>query len=262
MEKALLLLLWELLVVLLSGAKIACDFREKNILSKEDCERLLSFTNNSGPLFIIGTIGINLFGNTIIGILLFITHILSCITVGILFRFWKKDYTSNHITKKNVNESKNIKFSDLGIILSKSIYNAISTIMMIGGFIVFFSVIISIFKASHFLNILTFVISPCFKLFNIPTTFVAPILTGLLEITNGISLISNIHIKAISLNIIFTSFLLGFGGFSILLQVYSIVSKTDLSIKPYILGKLLQGIIAALYTFLLIQFFPIFNFNL
>ena len=79
-------------MVPLPGAKIACDFREKNILSKEECERLLSFTNNSGPLFIIGTIGINLFGNTVIGILLFITHILSCITVGIIFRFWKKNY--------------------------------------------------------------------------------------------------------------------------------------------------------------------------
>ena len=38
------------------GAKIACNFRENNICSKEECERLLSFTNNSGPLFIIGTV--------------------------------------------------------------------------------------------------------------------------------------------------------------------------------------------------------------
>ena len=30
-----------------TGAKIACDFRKKNILPKEECERLLSFTNNS-----------------------------------------------------------------------------------------------------------------------------------------------------------------------------------------------------------------------
>ena len=29
------------------GAKIACDFRKNNILSKQECERLLSFTNNS-----------------------------------------------------------------------------------------------------------------------------------------------------------------------------------------------------------------------
>lgn len=38
------------------GAKIACNFRKNNICSKEECERLLSFTNNSGPLFIVGTV--------------------------------------------------------------------------------------------------------------------------------------------------------------------------------------------------------------
>lgn len=38
------------------GAKIACNFRNNNVCSKEECERLLSFTNNSGPLFIVGTV--------------------------------------------------------------------------------------------------------------------------------------------------------------------------------------------------------------
>jgi len=78
------------------GAKIAANFRKDNICSKEECERLLSFTNNSGPLFIIGTVGISMFGNTTIGLLLFITHLLSSITVGIIFRFWKyKNKTNN-----------------------------------------------------------------------------------------------------------------------------------------------------------------------
>ena len=67
------------------GAKIACEFRKNDICSKIECERLLSFTNNSGPLFIVGTVGISMFGNTTIGILLLITHILACITVGIIF---------------------------------------------------------------------------------------------------------------------------------------------------------------------------------
>jgi len=38
------------------GAKIASDFKEKGICSTEESERLLAFTNNSGPLFIIGTV--------------------------------------------------------------------------------------------------------------------------------------------------------------------------------------------------------------
>ena len=71
------------------GAKIVTKFREDNVCTKEECERLLAFTNNSGPLFIVGTVGISLLGNVSIGIMLLIVHILASITVGIFFRFWK-----------------------------------------------------------------------------------------------------------------------------------------------------------------------------
>ena len=85
---------------------------------------------------------------------------------------------------------------------------------------------------------------------------------GIFEITNGISFVSNIAVKTLTPSIILTSFLLGFGGISVLMQVYSIISKTDLSIKPYIIGKLLHGIFSALYTFLLLCIFPIFKFTI
>lgn len=247
------------------GAKIACDFRENNICSKEECERLLSFTNNSGPLFILGTVGISMFGNSTIGILLLITHILACITVGIIFRFWKYNSSSpNYINSKNSTYKKynNVSFSNLGEVLGKSITNSISTVLMIGGFVVIFSSIISILKASGILNSLILIFTPIFNFLHIDTSFIYGILTGLLEITNGISSISSINIREISVNIILTSFLLGFGGLSVLLQVLSITSKTDLSIKPYIYGKILHGILAALYTFIVIYTFPFFNFNL
>lgn len=68
--------------------------------------------------------------------------------------------------------------------------------------------------------------------------------------------------KHISTNIILSAFLLGFGGFSVLLQVFSITSKTDISIKSYFYGKILHGCLAAVYTFLIISYFPIFNLNL
>ena len=38
------------------GAKIVTDLRERVILTKTEAERLLAFTNNSGPLFILGTV--------------------------------------------------------------------------------------------------------------------------------------------------------------------------------------------------------------
>ena len=216
-----------------------------------------------GPLFIVGTVGISMFGNSSIGFLLLITHVLACLTVGFLFRFWKGS-SNFHESSYNYlfSNTKKISFSNLGETIASAISSATTTIMMIGGFVVVFSVIISIFKESHLLNILIIAFSPCFKSLHIPSSFIAPILIGILEITNGIFLISTIHIKAISINIILAAFLLGIGGISVFLQVLSITSKTDLSIKPYIIGKILQGFIAALYTFIFIQVFPSFNFNL
>lgn len=246
------------------GAKIATSFREKNICTKEECERLISFTNNSGPLFIIGTVGILMFRSTIIGILLFITHILACITVGIIFRFWKN--TSNtelpYSKSSKVSNSKFASLSNLGDVLAESINSSISSILLIGGFVVIFSSIISIFKTSGIFDILTKIVSPIFNILNIDVSFAQGLFTGFLEITNGINVISSISCKKISINLIFTAFLLGFGGISVFLQVLSITSKTDLSIRPYIYGKLLHGLLAAFYTYIFINMFPFFNFDL
>lgn len=252
-------------MAILFGAKIAVNFRNNNICTKEECERLLSFTNNSGPLFIIGTVGISLFGNWLIGILLITTHILGCITVGMIFKFWKKHLDTKKITynvSKYDNKLQNVTISNLGEILGNSIQSSISTILMIGGFVVLFSVIISILNVSGITNLICTIFLPICNTFNIPSEIISSMFNGIFEITNGINMISLVKLKNISLNIIFTAFLLGFGGISVLLQVLSIVSKSDLSIKPYILGKLLHGVFAAFYTFLFIYLLPVFNFNL
>ena len=246
------------------GAKLATNFRENNICSKEECERLLSFTNNSGPLFIIGTVGILMYGSTAIGVLLFITHILACITVGFIFRFWKYSVSSISYNSHHIKNSKQtpVTFSNLGSILSESITNSISTILLIGGFVVIFSSIISILKSSGLLSVFSISISPILAFFNIDSSFATPLISGFLEITNGINSISNISNKKLSINLIFTAFLLGFGGISVLLQVFSITSKSDLSIKPYVYGKLLHGVLAAFYTYIFTSFIPFFNFDL
>ncbi len=257
------------------GAKIVSNLKENGICTKEEAERMLSFTNNSGPLFIIGTVGVGLFGNAKIGILLFITHVTSCITVGILLNivscYKKKNinktnkyFANNMLSKdnssyKNVKDnSNNISFSSLGEILGKSITNATSTVLLIGGFVVIFSVIISILNESGVISIVSTIVSPILGIFKIPTTFASSIVSGFVELTNGVSLVANISgINLINIKIILCAFLLGFGGISVLLQVFSIISKSNLSIKTYFIGKLLQGIIAAFYTFIALELFHV-----
>ena len=133
---------------------------------------------------------------------------------------------------------------------------------MIGGFVVLFSVILSILKTSNLLTISCYFMKPIFNFFKIPQTFYSGFISGIIELTNGLNIICNIPEKNISINIIIASFLLGLGGISVLLQVWSCISKTDLSITPYILGKILQACFSALYTWIFINIVPFFNFNL
>jgi len=73
------------------GAKIVADFKERQTLTKIEAERLLSFTNNSGPLFIVrNSAARGFFHNARIGILLLFTHILASITVRLHIQMVEK----------------------------------------------------------------------------------------------------------------------------------------------------------------------------
>lgn len=192
--------------------------------------------------------------------MLLITHLLACFTVAFLFRFWKNK-------KRNSTNQENLVGNDvclenLGLILSQSIWSAIRSVVMIGGFIVFFNVILSIIGQLKLFELLLAIITPLLQPLGINTQFIIPILSGILELTSGVSLVSIVPCSNLGINVIICAFLLGVGGISILLQVWSITAKSDLSIKPYFIGKLLQGIFAAFYTFLIISNVSYFKFLL
>lgn len=231
------------------GAKIVANLKENKLCNKVEAERLIAFTNNSGPLFIVGTVGIGLFYNSSIGLILFCTHILSCITVGFLFRWWGKSKEKYLRNSSYSIENNILSFCNLGEVLSKSIISSINTILMIGGFVVLFSIIISMLNTSHILHVLS---SHVLSVLHIPEDFSLSILTGFIEVTNGLSFISGITSLSFSFKLVICAFVLGFGGFSVLLQVLSITSKANISIKPYFIGKLLQAFFAAFYTYLII----------
>ena len=251
------------------GAKIVSDLYSNNLCTQKEAERMLAFTNNSGPLFIIGTVGCSFYSNTSIGILLLISHILSSICVGIILGIISRiksatnKFTANSRQSASVNNfssllQDDIKIADLGGILGSAIVSAIKSILMIGGFVTIFSVILSILNNTKILTIISYFIS---NIFHINPDYIVGLLTGFLEFTNGLYKISTINNKMLSINLILSSFIIGFGGISVTLQVLNIISKNKLSIKTYIFGKLLHGTISALFTFLILSM-PIFSLNL
>lgn len=184
-----------------------------------------------------------MYNNKSLGYKLLLVHILSSIIVGILFRFWK--YSKSESSKKSVTFMSNnslIKLSNLGEILTDAIKTSISSLLLICGFIVIFSIIVSMLEQTNIFDIFT----NLFNLLNIPPDASKSILTGIIEMTNGINLSCKISSDFSVLSIMITSFLLGFGGLSIMMQIYSIISKESISIKPYFYGKVLQGLLSSI----------------
>ncbi|MTI69955.1 MAG: sporulation integral membrane protein YlbJ [Firmicutes bacterium] len=235
------------------GAKLVAKLRNNDTVSKTEAERLVAFCSTSGPLFMIGAVAVGMLNEPKLGALIAISHYLGAILVGLLFRFYKRNegskllYDNNNLINsfKDLIKGKHKKNKSLGLIMGDAVKEAISTMLLIGGFIIFYSVVIKVLSLT---NVFSF-ISDFFP--NTNPDIVKGLLSGIIEMTNGCQIISLINIEDYLIKILIISFLIGWSGLSIHSQVISFISKTDISIKIYFFSKTLHGIFAAIFTYFL-----------
>ncbi|WP_240468582.1 sporulation integral membrane protein YlbJ [Gracilibacillus sp. YIM 98692] len=247
-----------------SGAKFTARLRQEQQLTKTEAERLVSFTNSSNPLFIIGAVSIGFFHDHQLGILLAITHYTSNFLVGICMRFYK--YKEPNTTTKTSFSIKRAftqlhvaRMQDrrpLGKILGDAIIQSIQTLLLIGGFIILFSVLTQILREVHIAHLISQLIEIVLQWWNLPKELALPLFTGLFEITIGANEISQLN-SSVLMNALIVSFILGFNGLSVQAQVASILAETDIRFAPYFFARLLHGVLACLLV--LFFFIPIYE---
>lgn len=252
-----------------TGAKITARLREKKQITKREGERLVSFTNASSPLFIFGAIAVGFFNDPKIGLLLAFSHYGGNILVGILLKYFHKDQVQKQRLKRETRKNifahaisetykENKKQTDpLGEILGKAVYHSVKTLIIVGGFITFFSVLTSILLEAKILNYFAFLFSFLLSLVNISNDLNVPLIVGLFELSIGVQQITEQLGSSLRNQLIIVSFILGFNGFSIQAQIASILSSTDIRFKPYFFARLLHGFLASILTVYLYKFlFP------
>lgn len=221
------------------GAKFACDLFEKKTIDLRTCERLLNIASNASPLFMLGSVGISMLKSSYIGYILLLSNFLSCILMGLLLP-GKLEINKKCIIEKNESN----KTSNIGNVLKSSIENSIWTCLSIGGFVILFSVINNLLKNNYLFN---FFIEKLAFLCHFPKDIIEGVTLGMIEMTNGCSLIASSS-ASITLKIILVSFLFTFSGLSIISQVYSFTYKLDISIKKYALRKIIQGCLCSILS--------------
>jgi sporulation integral membrane protein YlbJ len=255
------------------GAKITVDLRNSGQISKNEGERLLAFTNNSGPLFIVGAVATGMYAMPRLGFFLLLCHILSGLTVGLLFKYYSfgnakgtsKIYSNklkkspNGVSKNNwdrfkkeILKSENSNGS-FGTIFGDAVRNSVTVMLLIGGFITFFSVLINLLIDTGIINIISLPFTFILSFAGFTSEAVYSLICGFFEITTGSDMMARAGNIPFALKLSLSSMIIGWAGLSVHSQVLGIVSQSDLSIKPYIAGKLLHGLIAAFYTYILFK---------
>ncbi len=206
-----------------------------------------------------------MFGNAQLGATIALAHYISCLIVGIILRFYnpkannqdtiQRNSTENNIFNKAFNELYQAHKNDgrsLGELIGDSVRESVNTLLLVGGFIILFSVLTRVLTLIGITKIISSVIIFILKPFHFDQSLISPIISGLFEITNGSHLVSQTA-APLGQKIIITSSIIAWSGLSVHAQVASMINGTDLRMKPYILARILHAIIAGITTFFLFE---------
>lgn len=218
------------------GAKLICSMYDKGHIDTQDAKRLMSFCSISGPMFIVGTVGVSILCSYKAGLIILIANIIASLLNGLIYR--GKKYEKN--------DEINIPRHDSSNLLHDSMYDSIISILIVGGFIVFSFLLIDILKNLHIIEGLSTAICSVFHLQN-STDVVSSILSGCIEMTRGIIDLSGTNIS-LTIKTIISSGLIGFGGVSILLQSITFIYKLKIPTTYILKQKLTQSLLCVLVT--------------
>ena len=213
------------------GAKTTADMTENGLISLEEGQYLLSFCNNVSPMFII-TFIIN--ESLHRPELLFTTLLILYSSPLILALFLNPFYQKRRQEAKPFTYEKKVPKVQINFaLIDTCIMNSFENITILGGYIILFAIL------SGFIQMIP-----------IPAPYLKYAMIGITEITNGVKTISSSDLP-FSIQYMMLLVSTSFGGLSSIAQTKSMIQDSGLSLKLYILSKILTAII----TLILLSFF-------
>lgn len=193
-------------------------------ISLNDASNLLCYTYFPSIAFVIGTIGINLYGSYRFGLYLYLICLINNILIGIFLRNKNDNIDSDIVINNN---------SNIFDVISSSIMKGINISFIILGTLIIFTIIINLIL--RYVNI---------------NPYILGIFSGILELTSGVIKISDVS-NSINNKFLLTVFILCFSSLSILFQSFTILSKYKINIKKILIVKLIFSIISTFIIYLI-----------
>ncbi len=218
------------------GAKIICDLYKSGIITEQQAEKYCTFTSTSGPLFIVGAVGVGMYDSKIIGMIILLSHVASSLLTGVIFRKLPDNRPIGTLSIK----------TDCDNALYESVYSAVISVLTTGGLIAVF------FTFSQIVADL-YILYPLEKFLSLflGENYSKALTSGIIECTKGALSLSRSGGDKLSVSL--CSALVSFGGISVWCQSFCYLGKCKVRIFIFALSKLLHSIFAFLLCYLLLS---------
>lgn len=203
------------------GAKITAELYRRGEIDRESAQRLIALSSNPSVAFVVGAVGLGMYSDMRVGIVLLLSLYISSCVCGFLTKRKRADFSFNaNNTRQNYSFVASVKSAGAGCI------GVIS-------FVSLFSVVVGLIK-----NHLQF--KP-----------LAYLIIAFCEVTNAAKIFSDPTLFSPVISLALTAFSLGFGGVSVLMQNAIFTEGSGLGMKKYALIKLMQGVVCSAVVTLL-----------
>ncbi|MDQ0060945.1 sporulation integral membrane protein YlbJ [Paenibacillus harenae] len=251
------------------GARLTAQLWEQRLINRSEGERLVAFTTTSDPVFLIGAVAVGFFHNVALAPLLAAAHYGSGLLIGLAMRYHDRHapMTSSRrpplradgsqrrpsriaVALKAMHEARLLDGRGLGRLLQDAVGSALRLMIVVGGLVVFFSVVMEMLTRAGLVQALAEVLRLLFTAAGLPAPLADAGVFGIFEVTLGSRAAGTadtllIHQAAIA------AWVLSWGGLSVHAQVASLLSKTDLRYRPFMLARLLHSFLAMALIYLL-----------
>lgn len=225
------------------GAKVVSDLYSSKLINKEEAFKICTFTSNSGPMFIYGSVGIGMLFSRTLGFILLMSHIFGAILNGMLYR----NYKDKTVTITSADKFSNKKLFSLG----ESMRDSVTAILIIGGFVCIFFVIIEIFNNLYLFQPIAIFLE---QITNINSDIFLSVFNGILEITHGCLDVSNV-VENKFVSSLLCCGIITFGGIATMLQAFAFLQIIEMRVGFFLKQKITHTIFSVIVCAILLLIF-------
>lgn len=218
------------------GARTAVALLDRNAISKSECEHLLTFTSNPSSAFLISAVGVSLYGNRNLGMILYGIVLGSGFFIGFLARFLIRR-SDEPIERPHFPSGLHIGGVET---FTKSVSGAATGMLLVCAYVIFFSA-------------LTGALGCALRGQGRFGEISYALLCGVLEMTGGISEASALGEPW---GLILTAAFAGWSGISVHCQIMTLCAGRGISFRPYLIAKALQGLLCGVMMGGVLIFMP------